>query len=418
MSGVLSSLTRRGRAFALLGLALLIAGPGLGMTDLTRIGLLLLLLPALTLVLIRRHPLGFEVTRRPVPSRVEIDQPATVELTVTNPSRVRSPALVAEEHIDVVLGDRPRWVIPSLARGQAHTVAYEITSPTRGLHPLGPLSLAVCDPFGIADRFVTLRSRAEILVLPRVVPLGSAGVGARGVGSEGTIPHMVALHGEDDIAVRDYRDGDDLRRVHWPATARTGSLMVRQEDRPAMRRAVVILDSRASVHGPSVSDSLEWSVTMAASVVAHCERLGYAVHLVTASPRPGIGRESEGLTASLEALALVTPGPDEDLDGVLHTAGPVVGAGGLVVAVVGSCADETAPSIASLRAPGGTGAALIVDATTRSPSPPRLASASPEGTAQILRSAGWHTTVVGPATPWRTAWSEVSTGRWVVGVGR
>ena len=59
---------------------------------------------------------------------------------------------------------------------------------------------------------------------------------------------MVALHGEDDQTVREYRDGDDLRRIHWPATARTGELMVRQEDRPAKRRAVVVLDSRSSGH--------------------------------------------------------------------------------------------------------------------------------------------------------------------------
>src|SRR5690606_26341429 len=129
-----------------------------------------------------------------------------------------------------------------------------------------------------------------------------------------------------DVSVRDYRDGDDLRRVHWPATARTGSLMVRQEDRPAMKRAIVLLDSRESVHGPTISPSLAWAVTMAASVVAHTERQGYAVHLITASPDPGIGQETNRTATSLEALALVTPGPDEDLAGVLHLAGGSVGA--------------------------------------------------------------------------------------------
>ena len=44
-----------------------------------------------------------------------------------------------------------------------------------------------------------------------------------GVGAEGAIPHMVALHGEDDVSIREYRDGDDLRRIHWPATAAPAS---------------------------------------------------------------------------------------------------------------------------------------------------------------------------------------------------
>jgi uncharacterized protein (DUF58 family) len=185
--------------------------------------------------------------------------------------------------------------------------------------------------------------------------------------------------------------------------------MVRQEDRPAMRRAVVILDSRASVHGPTVSPSLEWAVTMAASIVAHCERLGYAVHLVTASPRPGIGHQTDHLATSLEALALVTPGPDEDLAGVLHTAGPVVGAGGLVIAITGTCSDETAGAIASLRAPGGTGAAVIVDRTTMSAPVDALApGAAPLATAEVLRSAGWDSTLVGPSTSWAEAWATMS----------
>ena len=51
------------------------------------------------------------------------------------------------------------------------------------------------------------------------------------------------------MTIREYRDGDDLRRIHWPATARTGDLMVRQEDRPAKRRAVVLLDPAPGAHG-------------------------------------------------------------------------------------------------------------------------------------------------------------------------
>ena len=69
-------------------------------------------------------------------------------------------------------------------------------------------------------------------MLPRVEPLGGGHPRGDGVGAEGAIPHMVALHGEDDVAIRTYRDGDDLRRIHWPATAHRGELMVRQEDRP------------------------------------------------------------------------------------------------------------------------------------------------------------------------------------------
>ena len=96
-------------------------------------------------------------------------------------------------------------------------------------------------------------------MLPRIIPLGSGRPPGSGIGAEGAIPHMVALHGEDDVSIRAYRDGDDLRRIHWPATAKTGDLMVRQEDRPARRRAVVVLDSRASGHRGTGSARARWS---------------------------------------------------------------------------------------------------------------------------------------------------------------
>ena len=408
MSGILSSLTVRGRTFAATGIGLLVSGTGLGMADLTRIGVMLLVLPLLTALAMQRHSLGFAVSRRATPARVQVDESASVELTVVNPARTRSPVIAATEGLDYVLGDRPRCVIPPLRRGEGHTIAYDVRSHVRGRHRLGPLDLGVSDPFGLTDRAVSLQSTAEILVLPRVVPLGGAAIGAQGVGTEGTIPHMVALHGEDDVSVRDYRDGDDLRRVHWPATARTGKLMVRQEDRPSMRRAIVVLDSRESVHGPTVSPSLEWAVTMAASALTHCARQGFAVHLVTASPTPGIGRESSLLDTSMEALALLTPGPDADLAGVVHTAGSVASGGGLVIALLGGCTDDDARAVAALRAPGGSGVALLVDRSTMSrPTRPGPQGSTAAATAEILRQAGWNALVVDAELSWAAAWQRL-----------
>ncbi len=231
------------------------------------------------------------------------------------------------------------------------------------MHRIGPLGVRVRDPFGLTLRTAAVSGDAEIVVLPKVVPLPHGRSLGSGIGSEGSIPHMVALHGEDDQTVREYRDGDDLRRIHWPATARTGELMVRQEDRPAKRRAVVVLDTRSVGHGGSGrSSSLEWCVTTAASVTAHVVDAGYAVHLLTADARADNGvHHDETLPEALESLARVGLGPEDGLRAVLHAANALTSQGGLVVYVGGPVGDDDARTLSALRQPGSAGAAMVVD---------------------------------------------------------
>jgi uncharacterized protein (DUF58 family) len=229
---------------------------------------------------------------------------------------------------------------------------------------------------------------------------------------------MVALHGEDDQTVREYRDGDDLRRIHWPATARTGELMVRQEDRPAKRRAVVVLDTRTVGHGGSGrSSSLEWCVTTAASVTAHVVDAGYAVHLLTADGRADNGvHHDESLPDALESLARVGLGAEDGLRAVLHAANALTSQGGLVVYVGGPVGDEDARTLAALRQPGSAGAAMVVDPEAFAGRTKRAATAAnrTEASLAILQSSGWMTTPVDARTTPALAWAAVVGGQ-VVG---
>jgi uncharacterized protein (DUF58 family) len=444
------SFTTRGAAFAGCGAVLLASGVLLGQHDVTRVGILLLALALFALVLVRRHGLHLDVVRTATPTRVAIDDRAVVTLRIRNVETSPSPVVMAEESMDYALGDRPRFVLPSLRPGDVQEVQYTVRSHTRGVHRLGPLGIKVRDPFGLTLRTAAVSGNAEIVVLPRVVPLPHGRSMGSGMGSEGSIPHMVALHGEDDQTVREYRDGDDLRRIHWPATARTGDLMVRQEDRPAKRRAVVVLDTRAAGHaGSGRNSSLEWCVTTAASVTAHVVDAGYAVHLLTADARADTGiHHDETLAEALETLARVGLGSDDGLRSVLHAANALTSQGGLVVYVGGPVGDDDARTLAALRQPGSAGAAMVVDpsafggrgsrsatggatraaaaraAVTRSaaagstvPAGSGAAgagSAAAAATVAILSSSGWMTTPVDARTTPALAWAAVVGGQ-VVG---
>ncbi|GAA4406513.1 DUF58 domain-containing protein [Fodinibacter luteus] len=418
MRALRRSLTTRGASFVGCGLVLVAAGILLGQHDVTRVGVLLLALVAMALPLVRRHGLRLDVVRTAVPARVAIDERAVVTVRIRNAESSASPVVMAEESIDYALGDRPRFVLPSLRPGESQEVQYSVRSHTRGVHRIGPLSVRVRDPFGLTLRSAAVSGDAELVVLPRVLPLPTGRSLGSGIGSEGSVPHMVALHGEDDQTVREYRDGDDLRRIHWPATARTGELMVRQEDRPSKRRAVVILDSRAVGHGGSGrSSSLEWCVTTAASVTAHVVDAGYAVHLLTADTGTDTGaHHDESLEEGLETLARVGLQHDESLRAVLHAANALTAQGGLVVYVGGPLADDDVRTLAALRQPGSAGAAMVVDpdAFSGRARAGRSPAAAPAATVASLQSSGWMTTVVDARTAPPLAWSAVVGGQ-VVG---
>lgn len=85
----------------------------------------------------------------------------------------------------------------------------------------------------------------------------------------------------DDAALRDYREGDDLRRVHWRSSARRGALLVRSDERAGMRPVSVLLDQ------PVRSKTLEWSISLAASMALAMLEGGHPVRLVGLEPTTG-----------------------------------------------------------------------------------------------------------------------------------
>ncbi|MGB3186708.1 MAG: DUF58 domain-containing protein [Ornithinimicrobium sp.] len=418
-------LTPRGAAFLILGLVTTLAGMVLGYPDTTRIGILLAVLPFLAMLTARRRSPQLAVNREVNPSRLAPDQPGTVVTSIQNVGPRRTPLYLGAERVDVHLGDRPRFVLPPLARGERRLVKFQLRSQTRGAYPLGPVSLRQRDPFGLTYVAVRLSSSTEVLVLPRVHDLAGPRRRATGRGNEGELPQMVALHGEDDVSIRSYRQGDELRRVHWPATAHRGELMVRQEDRPARRRAVLILDARQVAHGPSrgTSMSFEYCVSALASVASVLLAQGYVIHLLTPQTlREGTAAAPMTQATALDVLARSVRVPDsgfEAIAGVAHsfTAGGVLA----VAAVVGRDADQLR-QLAAIREHGSAAMAFLLDHeafTGGIPGRPagaaRGASLGSADPSAILGEAGWSCARCGPETPIPDAWDTIQRGRFSAG---
>ncbi|GAA2023863.1 DUF58 domain-containing protein [Terrabacter terrae] len=414
MGSLRSVLTTRGRAFLGSGTVLALAGVILGFRDLTRFGVLLIALPLVCAVLVRTRKTRMRIERHTDPERISVGLDAHVTLSFENASSSTTPIFLAEERLDYVLGDRPRFVVGRIPPGRVRAIDYVVRSHLRGRFHLGPLGVQVQDPFGLANRNAVLEGTTDLVVLPAVHPLSSSRQRSSGVGSEGEQAHLIALHGEDDVTIREYRDGDDLRRIHWPATARTGDLMVRQEDRPAQRRAVVLLDPRPSAHGGvGASSSFEWGVTAAASIGAHLCESGYAVHLVCAETVQS-SRAAETITTDemLDVLAVTTMRDDSGEDEILRAGQALAAAGGFIVAIVGPSGRDVTSRVASVRQPGTTGLALVLDARNFGTS--HADEAEPH--AEALRLAGWRAVTVSRDADVAETWAVLNAA--TVGSGR
>ena len=421
MTRIRDVLTTRGHAFVAAGLTLLFGGLLLGFTDITRVGVLLAALPLLAGLNARRRDSSVVVTRTVHPARLVVDQTASVQVVLQNTSGKRTHLQLAEERVDHALGDRPRFVLPPMEPGDIREVDYQIRSHVRGRHRLGPLMLRVRDPFGLATIAVSLPGSTDVLVLPRIEVLGSGRHRGDGIGAEGAIPHMVALHGEDDVAIRSFRDGDDLRRIHWPATAHRSELMVRQEDRPARRRAVIVMDSRADGHrGSGTLGSFEWTVTAAASIAAHLSEHSYALHLVSSeTTATGEATRTVEIDNALASLAVAQLGVAQQFEEVLHSAHPLTAAGGLVIAMVTDHDEAVLRRIAALRQPGGIGLLFLLDSASFGGGRPGAPTDQALALAGLVAAAGWSTCVVGSGMTVAQAWNIVSArAAAMVGPGR
>lgn len=399
-------MTGRGRLFVAAGVLVALTGLTLGLHDLTKVGALLVALPALALLLSRRE-LDLAVTREVAPTRVPTDGHADVTVRVHNSGRLPSPLLRGEEALAYALGDRPHLLVPRLDGGETRQLTYRVRSHVRGHHTIGPLSVRVTDPFGLATRAVPVPGETSLVVLPRVLPLTPVRGVPAGGGGETSVASRVALQGEDDVGVREYRIGDDLRRIHWRSTARTGETMVRQDEQPSRRRALVLLDDRAGVHaGTGGGGSFEWSVTAAASITTLLLGERFEVHLCRSADEGGAVEPLVDVDHALDELAAVQPAETTSARGLLEALDDFMQhGGGLVVGVLGELDDDIV-DLCATRARHGLG--LVVDrggfsSGTRGTGPA-------DETAHRLALGGWRTEVVRPGAQLPELWARLTVG--------
>lgn len=409
MRAALAGLTTRGRCLLAAGLALALCAVLLGQRDLLRAAVFLVTLPLAAVVLVARTRYRLACSRLLDPPRVEAGRPSTVRLRLDNVSRLPSGVLLMEDALPYVLGGRPRFVLDRVEPKGVREVSYPVRADVRGRYRVGPLSVRLTDPFGLCELTRAFASTDDLVVTPVVSALPPVRLGGDWAGGGDATARSVAVSGQDDAATREYRHGDDLRKVHWRSTARTGELMVRREEQPFQSRATLLLDSRAIAHrGDGPGSSFEWAVSAVASIGVDLARSGFALRLLADS---GHDLVAPGLPATegsvLDALAGVGSSRAESLDAVTERLRRE-GVDGVLVAVLGIVSPEDTERLSRLRHGAGTCVAVLVEADTWAPSGPRMreaATAAYDASAALLTGMGWRVLRVSHGTTLASVWA-------------
>ncbi|MCU1601882.1 MAG: hypothetical protein JWO22_2591, partial [Frankiales bacterium] len=292
-------------------------------------------------------------------------------------------------------------------------VSYPVRADVRGRYRVGPLSVRLTDPFGLVELTRSFSSTDDLVVTPVVSPLPSIRLGGDWTGGGDATARSVAATGTDDAATREYRHGDDLRKVHWRSTARVGELMVRREEQPFQSRATMLLDSRVVAHrGDGPGSSFEWAVSGVASIAANLGRAGYGLRVLLETGLDLVPASSGlGEGAVLDALAGVQASRSETLEAATDQLRRN-GVDGVLVAVVGALTPDDSERLARLRHGATACVAVLIESETWAPSGPRRreeARLGYEASAGLLTAAGWRVLRVAHGTTLASVWPLAAT---------
>lgn len=366
-----------------------------GQRDLMWPGLFLVALPVASWLLVAFSGGRAGLTRTVTPeevasgedvvSRIVVDPGGPGLGAVTSYLDERSPALRGPAEATFPMG-------VGLDR---HRIDHRVTPRWRGRHQLGPLHRSVLDALGLARSHRVLPGTVEVLALPAVHPLDSLrDASGLGTAMESAVL-KTSLVGQDDVMVREYLPGDDVRRIHWRSTARTGDLMVRREERAWDPSAALLVDNRAgSYSAVSPEPRFEWVVSAAASISRHLIDHGFSVALSdTAAAAVDVAdRRALAATALLRRLAALELSHESTLARAV-AASPTGVRGQLLIALLGRLDDADAAALADARRDHRACWALLRDPAVTGHHAVRL-----------LESAGWRCVRVPATTSVAQAW--------------
>lgn len=367
-------MTTRGRTLAFLAVTTLVFGRLTGLRELVMTGAAFVAVLVVGFGLVWAREGSFRMQRTVSPSRTTVGRSVRIELTIDASGRLGLSPVLLSDRLPPDVGPTPRLALPGSLRRRQRAVAYTVAPRLRGRHAIGPLEVTHTDPFGAVRRRQDVSVTSPLIVYPAYEEVSVLPSAVQRIGIVRHSPNIG--QGDEFYALRAYEEGDDLRKIHWPTSLKTGDLVIRQEELLAEPRALLVLDTAAAKHrGTGPDASLEAAVSACASIGVLALHRRMRIEVVT-NEGPLLRTRNPSQDEFLEALAMVKPSRG-GIARALNKAERPRGRPALVVVISPDLRRDEVRAVALRARNSPAGAIVWIDASSYDPSGRSRRSASP-----------------------------------------
>lgn len=206
---------------------------------------------------------------------------------------------------------KPITFIGKIGGRKRREYVFSLPCYKRGEYSAGPLRIVSAYPLGISSAESCLRDQPHpLLVYPEMFDIAYFPILSKGSMITTGIEALAKMGGNEDFfGTREYREGDSLRYIHWPSSAKQNKLIVKDFEIRASTQATIILDlHKGSEAGEGKDTTLEYAVKIAASVSKYALDRGHSIQLIgygTNSHVVSYGKGLNHLSKVLDTLARV-----------------------------------------------------------------------------------------------------------------
>ena len=328
---------------------------------------------------------SLQLVRQTRSQRSQVGEVAEERFLVRNRGLLPKLWVEVRDHSDLP-GHRASWVVSSLGGRRERGWAVRTVCRQRGRFTLGPITLTSSDPFGLFESKKNIVATSPIVVYPYTVNLPQFRLPSGELPGGGAVRRRTHYVTTNVSGIRDYFPGDSFNRIHWPSTARTGRLIVKEFELDPTADVYLFLDMQGGVQAdrvwqPPAEDAIsalgsrprlppsteEYGVAIAASLAKHLLGHNRAVGLIAY----GQGREAtpadrgeRQLTKLMETLAVIRALGKVPLAQVLAAEGRSLGRNTSVVVITPSDDPKWVDALRDLRRRGIRGLGIVLDSSS------------------------------------------------------